>query len=203
MAHRKEKNLGEIPQSVSVIDYLLFDHQYLKRCVEVLIDDKAPKKTKLTISKGFLEAVLKHSVAEKKAVYSKLEGNTELHFIILQAEIEHGIVDQKVKSLRNRLARVRILKDEAEAELKVLGDLLKHHLMEEESEMFPKMQEAIDEASLLEMGAHFMKLRNLTPQDLTDYPVLQDELIQWKDSVQKISSQFLSKMDKYVENMKH
>ncbi|HXH74844.1 MAG TPA: hemerythrin domain-containing protein [Bacteriovoracaceae bacterium] len=203
MATRKIKDQVQTSQNVSVIDLLLFDHRFVKQCIEVFQDDTADKIKKLTLSRGFLEAVQKHSIAEKKAVYSKLTSNKELHFIILEAEIEHGIVDQKVKSLKNKVARVRVLKDEVEAELKVLADLLQHHLREEESEMFPKMQEAIDEATLMEMGTDFMQLRNITPQDLTDYPMLQDELIQWKDSVQKISSQFLSKMDKYVENLKH
>jgi hemerythrin-like domain-containing protein len=198
VAQRKKKN-----SDVSVIDLLLFDHQYLKECIAVLVNDSADKKKKKSVAKGFLDAVQKHSTAEKKAVYSKLESNEELHFIILEAEIEHGIIDQKVKKLKKDLTRFRVLKDETEAELKVLGELLQNHLMEEESEMFPKMQDAIEDAALNEMGADFMRMRKLSPEKLRDYPMLENELIQWKDSVQKMSSQFLSKMDKYVENLKH
>lgn len=201
MAQRKAQ--VKIIQDVSIIDLLLFDHQYIKKCIEVLRDEKKEKRQKLFVARGFLDAVQKHSLAERKAVYSVLESNEELHFTILEAEIEHGIIDQKVKAIKNKLTRVRTLKDEVEAELKVLAELLKNHLREEESEMFPKMQEAIDEETLREIGGDFMRLRKLTPKDLTEFPMLENELIQWKDSVQKISSQFLSKMDKYVENMRH
>jgi hemerythrin-like domain-containing protein len=202
MANTKHSE-GQAIESVSIIDLLLYDHQFLKACIRILKDDASDKSRKLLVSRGFLEAVQKHSKAEKKAVYTPLKKNTELHFTILEAEIEHGVVDAKVKYLKNCVARVRVLKDETEAELKVLAELLEHHLKEEESEMFPKMREALEDETLIELGVEFMSLRKLTPKDLHDFPMLQDELIQWKDSVQKISSQFLSKMDRYVENLKH
>jgi hemerythrin-like domain-containing protein len=195
----QEKDL----QQVSIIDLLLFDHQYLKICIEVFVDVNADKKRKFTLAKGFLDALQKHSMAEKKAVYAQLESHPQLHLNILEAGIEHGIIDQKVKTLKAKLGRARSLKDEAEMELKVLAELLQNHLREEESEMFPKMKEVLDEATLFEIGANFMKARKLTPQNFKDYPILQDELIQWKDSVQRLSSQFLNKMDRYVEDLKH
>lgn len=202
MTQKKTRPINQV-HNVDVIDLLLVDHRYIKECIGVLINEDASKKEKLAVAKGFLDALHLHSLAEKRAVYKPLEGNEELHFTILEAEIEHGIVDQKVRSLKIKLARTRILKDEVEAELKVLAELVKHHIQEEESEMLPKMRAELDEETLREIGADFMKARKFSDQELGDYPELQDELIQWKDSVQKLSSQFLSKMDKYVENLKH
>ena len=185
------------------MDLILLDHQFLKECIEVLTDEDAEKKKKLSTARGFLEALGKHSVAEKKAVYTPLKSNDELHFNILEGEVEHGIVDKKVRLLKTRLTRAHTLKDEVEAELKVLAELVKHHVKEEESEMLPKMREEIDDATLKEIGAKFMKLRKFERNELSQMPHLEDELIQWKDSVQKLSSKFLKKMDKYVENLKH
>ncbi len=190
-------------RNINVIDMILIDHRYVKECIETLCDEKAEKIKKLEVAKGFLDAVQKHSEAEKQVVYGKLEADEEFHFNILEAQIEHGIVDEKVKALKPRLAHTRNLKDEMEAELKVLAELVKNHIKEEESELLPKMNEELDEETLREMGDVFMKIRKMTPQDLHDYPQLQDELVTWKDEVQKVSSQFLSKMDKYVENLRH
>ena len=201
--HKRTNQINPAIQELSVVDLILIDHRFVKECIEVLTDENAEKRRKLSIAREFLEAVATHSQAEKKAIYSPLEANEELHFNILEAEIEHGIVDQKVRSLRVKLAGARILKDEVEAELKVLADLVKHHIMEEESELLPKMQEYIDDETLNEMGKTFMKIRKFTAKDLKDYPQLQDELIQWKDSIQKVSSEFLTKMDKFVENLQH
>lgn len=202
----KQKKISQTDsaiQELNVIDLILIDHRFLKDCIEVLTADDADKRKKMSVAKDFFEAVALHSSSEKKAIYQPLENNEELHFNILEAEIEHGLVDQKVKSLRVKLLHARSLSDELEAELKVLADLVKHHLMEEESEMLPKMQENLDEETLNEMGREFMKIRKFTAKDLRDYPQIQDELIQWKDSIQKVSSEFLAKMDKFVENLHH
>ena len=69
--------------------------------------------------------------------------------------------------------------------------------------MLPRMQGEFTDEALDEMGAEFMKVRKFSPKSLHDFPVLEDELILWKDSVQQLSSKFLSKMDQYVENLKH
>lgn len=190
-------------RNINVIDMILIDHRFVKECIETLTDEHADKNKKLAVARGFLEALQKHSDAEKEVVYTPLESEEEFHFNILEAQIEHGIVDEKVKALKNRVAHSRTLKDEIEAELKVLAELVKHHIKEEESELLPKMSEELDEETLREMGQVFMKVRKMTPQDLHDYPQLQDELVIWKDDVQKVSSQFLSKMDKYMENLRH
>ena len=203
MAQRKKKSEAQSIQDLSVIDLILIDHKLIKECVEVLIDDNAEKRKKLSLARDFLDALQKHSMAEKRAVYTPLESHVELHFNILEAQIEHGIIDQKIKTLKPKLSQVRVLKDEVEAELKVLAEILNKHLMEEESEILPKMQEEVDEETLISLGADFMKLRRMSSKDIVDYPHLEDELVHWKDSVQKLSSQFLSKMDKYVENLKH
>lgn len=200
---QKKKQPDKSIQDISVIDLILIDHRFIKKCIEVFLDDNAEKRKKLLMAKDFLDAIQKHSLAERKAIYAPLEPHEELHFNILEAEIEHGMIDKKVKNLKAKIANARVLKDEVEVEFKVLAELLQNHLREEESEVLPKMQEELDEATLTQLGLDFMKLRRMSPKDIMDYPHLEDELIHWKDSVQKISSQFLTKMDKYVENLKH
>lgn len=190
-------------RDINIIDIILIDHRYIKDCIEILTQETSNKNQKLEVAKGFLEALHKHSEAEKKVVYTPLHPDEEFHFNILEAEIEHGIVDEKVKMLKPKIAHSKTLKDEIEVELKVLAELVKNHIKEEESELLPKMNELIEEETLKSMGHDFMKLRKMTSADLEDYPQLQDELVSWKDDVQKISSKFLSKMDKYVENLKH
>jgi hemerythrin-like domain-containing protein len=199
----KRSNKQTVIRDLNIIDILLIDHRYVKECIEILTDETSTKKHKLKIAKDFLISLQKHSEAEKKIVYAPLKEDEEFHFNILEAEIEHGIADEKIKVLRPKIARAKILRDDLEAEMKVLAELVKHHVKEEESELLPRMSEYLEEETLKKMGQEFMRLRGMSLADLDDYPHLQDELVLWKDDVQKISSQFLSKMDKYVENLKH
>ena len=199
----EKKSSAQDWQELNVIDLILMDHRFIKECIEILKDENADKRKKFLISRNFLEALKLHSLAEKKAIYPHLESNEVLHFNILEAQIEHGIVDKKVRSIKTKLTNAKVLKDEVEAELKVLAELVEHHLIEEETQILPKMKSSVSEKKLNDMGRSFMKLRKFSHKDLIDYPQLEDELIQWKDSVQKVSSQLLRKMDRYVENLKH
>ena len=189
--------------NLDVVDLILIDHRYMKECIEILTDAEAEKVHKITTAKGLFSAYELHSEAERKSIYQNLREHEELHFNVLEAEVEHNNIDEKMKVLQLKIQRTRILKDELEAELKVFADMIRQHLMEEESEVLPRMREYITDDSLKEMGQNFMKMRKFTIQDLMDYPQLHDELIRWKDSIQKISSKFLTKMDKVVESLQH
>jgi hemerythrin-like domain-containing protein len=199
----KLKNTKSYIRDLNIIDIILIDHRYLKECIELLTDDYANNFKKIEIAKGFLNILKKHSEAEKEIVYAPLKSDEDFHFNILEALVEHGIVDDKISELRPKVIHAKVLKDELAVELKVFAELVKHHIKEEESELLPKMKELIEQDTLKNMGHEFMKLRKMTTEDISNYPLLQEELVAWKDEVQKVSSQFLSKMDKYVENLRH
>jgi hemerythrin-like domain-containing protein len=201
MVSRKEMQ-SEI-KNINIIDMILLDHRSIKECIEVLLSDATTKTRKLEVAKVFFEFMIKHIATEEKIVYSQLLSDEKFHFNVLEFKVEHGMVSQKIKDLRSKVMRARILKEEVEAELKVLSQVVKTHIKEEESDFLPKMQELLDEATLVEMGDRFMKLRKLSPKDLRDHPHLQDELVMWKDDVQKVSSKFLSMVDKTMENLRH
>lgn len=182
----------------NIVDVLLMDHRYLKDCIKYLKDDDADKRTKLKHGKTFLDALQKHSEAEKKAVYAPCVKIKDLKMDILEGEVEHGIADAKVKMLIPKLTGLRTLSDELEVELKVLAELIEHHIKEEEEEMFPKMRKDLDKTIQNEMGFQFMKIRNFTAKDLRDYPKLQKEVTGLRKLSHKLSGGFIAKVQKHV-----
>ncbi len=160
----------------NIIEVLLLDHSYLKDCIDVLKDEEEDTKVKMKYAKGFLDALEKHSTGEKKALYAPLQEVEDLRPHILESLIEHGIVDDKVKKLSKKLSSARTLDEEMEAELKVLAEIVEHHVEEEEDELFPKMRKDIDSEILNQMGYQFMVLRQFTEKDLEDSPELIDEM---------------------------
>ena len=160
----------------NIVNVLLLDHTYLKECIEVLTDEKEDKRIKMKYGKGFLDALKKHSVGEKKALYAPLHDVKDMHSLILESLIEHDIVDEKVKKLSTKLSNGKSLDDEMEAELKVLAEVVEHHLTEEENELFPKIQKEIDTGILNQMGYQFMLIREFTEKDLKDSPELWGEM---------------------------
>lgn len=160
----------------NIIELLLLDHTYLKDCIDVLKDEEEDTKVKMKYAKGFLDALDKHSTGEKKALYAPLQEVEDLRSHILESIIEHGIVDDKVKKLSKKLTSARSLDEEMEAELKVLAEIVEHHVEEEEDELFPKMRKDIDTEILNQMGYQFMVLRQFTEKDLEDSPELIEEM---------------------------
>lgn len=193
-------NMNEIMQNnkFNVIDVLLMDHRYLKECIKCLKDDDEDKKIKLKYGKTFLDALHKHSEAEKKAVYAPLVKIKDLKFEIMEGQIEHGIIDAKVKMLIPKMTGLRNLSEELEVELKVLADLVDHHLKEEEEVMLPKIKKDLDKTILNEMGFQFMKIRNFTTKDLKNYPKLQQEVSGLRKLGHRISGNFIAKVQKHV-----
>ena len=193
-------NMEEITQNnkFNIVDILLLDHKYLKECTSILKDEAVDKKIKLRTAKCFLDAVYKHSFAEKKSVYAPLLKVEDLRRDILEGEIEHGIVDNKVKMLSAKLTGLRSLSEELEIELKVLSELLDNHLADEEKNILTKMQMDLDRTILNEMGFQFMKLRNFSEKDLRFYPRLQKEVSFLKRLGHKVSGRFITRVQKHV-----
>lgn len=183
--------------SFNVVDIILLDHGYVKECIEVLTDEDEQKRTKLKYAKGFLDALKKHSLSEKKAVYSHLKEVDDFRPQILEGEIEHGIVDSKVKMLIPKISAARSLSAELEAELKVLAELVKHHLKEEEDKMLPMMKDQIDNSILNEMGYLFLLHRQFTDKDLEGSPELREELTMLKKSPKVPVSKLMNRAHDY------
>ncbi len=197
--------LDEILQNdkFNITEILKMDHRYLKSCIKILKDDEEDKKLKLKEARSFLDALHKHSEAEKKAVYAPIIKVEPLKKITIEGEIEHGITDAKVKMLTTALTGLRTLSDELEVELKVLAELVEHHIKEEEEDMFPKMRKNLDNTILNEMGFQFMKLRGFTVRDLEKYPTLQKEISGLRKFGTRLSGNFIAKVQKHVTKSAH
>ena len=190
-------------RDVNIVDMILIDHRVIKEYIETLSGENCSKYQKLKVAKEFLTLTLKHSQAEEEILYPTLRANDVFHSIILEAEIEHQIFQDQIKHLKPSVIRSKTFSEAIEAELNVLIGLVRNHLKNEESELLSQMNTLVDKKILVELGVKFMKKRKMTMSDFENYPHLRDELIHWKDEVQKVSSKFLSQIDKYVENLKH
>lgn len=198
-----------VDNSFNIIDILLIDHAYLKECIAVLTNDYAHKQEKIFYARTFLDTLKKHSQAEEKTVYESLSEMEDLRMQILEGEAEHSMARFKYDKLIPRLAKMKVLDDVTEAEIKVLAELIEHHIDEEETELFPKMRYHLDSAILNEIGFQFMILRRFTPQDLKDYPELQSQIYQQnftepkrsRKNIYQWSGNFVKKVNRYISSI--
>jgi hypothetical protein len=201
---RAEKRNLDLPliKDVSIIDLLVLDHQALKNSCEFIQKNKDDRSSLIFEGRKFLQALGIHSEAEKETLYKKLVSNEELHFNILEAEAEHRIIDQKIRSLTPKLKNLKRVKEEILADLIVLSEIVQIHLLEEEGELFSRINEEVDEATLIELGEMFIKRRDFKAHDLTDFPILENQLMEWKDSMQKMQGRYFAQLERSIERLK-
>lgn len=94
-----------------------------------------------------------HTHIEETIFYPKMKEEPELEDIVLEGIEEH----HQAKIFLRELAALADDSEKFEPKLKVLMEDISHHVQEEEGEMFPKVQELFDEATLEELGAQMEK----------------------------------------------
>ena len=89
-----------------------------------------------------------HTHIEEKIFYPRLKEKEELEDIVLEGIEEH----HQAKMFLRELASLSEDSEKFEPKLKVLMEDIEHHVMEEEGDMFKKVEKNFDKAELEELG---------------------------------------------------
>ena len=127
-------------------ELLKADHRKVEQLFTQL--ESASGKRKLEVFGQIKTELELHTHIEEKVFYPALEEPEETHDLTLEAYEEHAVV----KDLLKQLGRARTADDEWKAQAKVLQENVEHHVEEEENELFPKAESALDEEELEELG---------------------------------------------------
>ncbi|MBF8779366.1 hemerythrin domain-containing protein [Pseudomonas fulva] len=137
---------------MNAIELLVNDHKTVKKLLEELesTTERAVKKRAELLHKLEYELQL-HTQIEEQILYPafKEAGKKEEAKMYYEAKEEHRAVDSLVLPdlLNTETGTV-----EFSGRVKVMKELLEHHIDEEESEMFPKVRELFDQQALEAMG---------------------------------------------------
>lgn len=109
------------------------DHKKVKELFEKfenLKPEQTREKRKL-LREIFAELEI-HTKLEEELVYPEIEGADE-H--VAEAREEHHVVDLIIAEIK----KVRTMNDKTDAKVKVLKEMVEHHIKEEETEMLPRL----------------------------------------------------------------
>ena len=95
------------------------------------------------------------------------------------------------------------LSEPLDVKLKVLAELVEHHVKEEESTLLPKLRNELSRPVLEEYGHQYLEKRHLTPEQLENHPMLEEEMRAWAESVETLSKKFKAKTEKLFESFRH
>lgn len=122
------------------------------RTVEALFEqfEDADEGEQSTIAERVCQLLTVHAQIEEEILYPAAKEafeDEEDSELVSEAEVEHG-------SAKELIAKIEAMTSEDEsfkATVKVLGEYIKHHVKEEEEEMFPKLKKT--ELDLKELGS--------------------------------------------------
>jgi hypothetical protein len=98
------------------------------------------------------QELLPHAHAEDRVFYSQIEQPEETRDLVLEAREEHRLIEQVLTELDEMDAGG----EEWGPKLKVLKEMIEHHVEEEEGEQFKKAKKELSSEQAREIGARFL-----------------------------------------------
>jgi len=155
MASSKGGSSGTLPVAIEMLEA---DH----RKVEMLFDQYEDEKEdmgedgKRELAQRICMELKVHTRIEEEIFYPWVRENVDETELVEEATVEH----QSAKDLIAQLEGASEIDETFDAKVKVLGEYVKHHVQEEENEMFPQVQSQQEELDELgqEMTARKVEL---------------------------------------------
>ena len=133
-------------QSAQVLDQLREDHHKVKQLFEQF-ETTTHSEEKQPIVESAIKALEEHSYVEEKVLYPAFEPALAEGRVMDEALEEHHVVHLLIAELK----KMRQDDDRFDAKFTVLAENVRHHIKEEEGEMFPQLEESdLDWAYLAE-----------------------------------------------------
>jgi hemerythrin superfamily protein len=122
------------------IKLLKADHKEVSGLVEKYENGRLSKERKVALAKQICMALTVHAQIEEEIFYpAAREAVRSGEDLLDEAEVEHGSIKELVSAIENASPDDDELFD---ARVKVLGEYVKHHVKEEENQLFPKIRKS-------------------------------------------------------------
>lgn len=165
-------SLDEEDEETSIIPIIENHHKYLKEYISILMNDETPPKDKQATASLFFPIFIMHAKAEEEVLYYdlKVSNNKDLRQEGLHAQDEHDIAYDLIDELK-KMDIATSWSEEINSKMRVLTDLLKTHIREEELVMFPLVEKILSESKLIDLSDEYLnKCRVYLDMAMEDTP---------------------------------
>jgi hemerythrin superfamily protein len=132
---------------MDALELLKHDHQAVKSLFDQIDETEDAKQRKKLFDQIDTELNI-HAHIEETVFYPEMRKIDELKDMVQEALEEH----QEVKTLLEEMEALDPENEQFSASLEELMENVEHHVAEEEDEMFPKVREQCDQATLDRLG---------------------------------------------------
>ena len=135
------------PNATDAIALLTADHKTVKglfQAFEKIKDQKDSQDEKAELVRRICAELTVHATIEEEIFYPAVREAIDDEDLMDEADVEHA----SAKELIAQLEAANPGDDQYDAKVTVLGEMIDHHVKEEEGEMFPKARKAVDVEAL-------------------------------------------------------
>jgi hemerythrin superfamily protein len=140
-ATKKASTPTRAPDAIAL---LRADHKKVSDLFEQFEKSRSPAKKKSLVDRICQELTV-HTQIEEEIFYPAVKAALKDHELVPEANVEHA-------SVKDLIAQVRGVQPDGEmydARVKVMSEFVKHHVKEEQTEMFPKAKKTKLDMSVL------------------------------------------------------
>lgn len=137
-----------------IIQLILADHRPLKKLIKILKETENPIAERQAAFEEFADVLSRHSYAEEHSLYKSMEKADDLREQSFEGEVEHNLCDEMLQSIKSEQD-----KDMWSAKVKVIAELVEHHVKEEERDMLPDVRKLMSLEKRLEIGDKYQELK--------------------------------------------
>ncbi len=152
---KSESNKIGVHNKPDIIDLILQDHKPIKELIEILKDSNVEFSEKQTTFQEFMPLLKNHAEPEQETLYVRMKDENKLREEAFEGDVEHALATQ----LMDELALEPEDEDIWMAKVKVLAELVEHHIVEEETEMLKQVKKQMDTETLFVIGQEYLNKR--------------------------------------------
>jgi hemerythrin-like domain-containing protein len=148
------KGAGKGAQNEDIIQLILEDHKPLKRLIKIMKDSDAELSERQDAFEEFAPLLVVHAKPEEQTLYVTMKEEDEMREEGFEGDVEHQLADQLLEEIKRTDDE-----DLWSARVKVLAELVEHHIEEEEDEMLPDFKKEIEISERVELGQEYLRLK--------------------------------------------
>ncbi|MBY0378180.1 MAG: hemerythrin domain-containing protein [Gammaproteobacteria bacterium] len=139
---------------MNIITILKADHKEVAALLKKLLKEKVDK-SKESVFSQIYEALSLHAKFEEKTFYPAVKKTAKTKDLVLESYVEHDVIKTLLSDIKKMSPKDELWK----AKVTVLQEVIKHHVKEEEEELFPKAKKILDKGQLDSMGEKYHGLK--------------------------------------------
>jgi iron-sulfur cluster repair protein YtfE (RIC family) len=152
------------------LELLAADHRRVERLLNELEGTTTRGvRTRNELIERLERELVAHETIEEEIFYPALRDHPKAAELVLEAYVEHDVVDRLLSELRS----TPVDADAWGPTMKVLAENLRHHVEEEEKELFPMVAKALGKERLKELGEAMAEAKKAVPT--RPHPRMPDE----------------------------